>query len=189
MVQYSILLPDLKAGSCTTTVEDALIETFSVKIQFVQRFELTSAVLVAQVFLQDTREMLDYLSSVTVQLKRSQDSYLFPVSDFNGVFLHSPCRSESGQCSNTAELFWWLKSSSKTLEKCFDYFEFCYRGVSVRVSLFDALALACHNKIRKLQARLLPEQLADDKTAKDYKIEGGSILHLVLALCGGFGLF
>ncbi|KAL2240135.1 UNVERIFIED_CONTAM: Ubiquitin-NEDD8-like protein RUB1, partial [Sesamum indicum] len=27
--------------------------------------------------------------------------------------------------------------------------------------------------------------LADDKTAKDYNIEGGSVLHLVLALRGG----
>ncbi|WZZ03750.1 hypothetical protein YC2023_089671 [Brassica napus] len=32
------------------------------------------------------------------------------------------------------------------------------------------------------------KQLADDKTAKDYNIEGGSVLHLVLALRGGFGL-
>ncbi|TVU03979.1 hypothetical protein EJB05_50460, partial [Eragrostis curvula] len=29
-------------------------------------------------------------------------------------------------------------------------------------------------------------QLADDKTAKDYNIEGGSVLHLVLALRGGY---
>lgn len=29
------------------------------------------------------------------------------------------------------------------------------------------------------------KQLADDKTAKDYNIEGGSVLHLVLALRGG----
>jgi len=27
----------------------------------------------------------------------------------------------------------------------------------------------------------------DDKTAKEYNIEGGSVLHLVLALRGGFG--
>lgn len=32
------------------------------------------------------------------------------------------------------------------------------------------------------------KQLADDKTAKDYAIEGGSVLHLVLALRGGLGL-
>ncbi|CAN6204478.1 unnamed protein product [Urochloa humidicola] len=30
------------------------------------------------------------------------------------------------------------------------------------------------------------KQLADDKTAKDYNIEGGSVLHLVLALRGGY---
>lgn len=29
------------------------------------------------------------------------------------------------------------------------------------------------------------KQLADDKTARDYNIEGGSVLHLVLALRGG----
>ncbi|CAH8371345.1 unnamed protein product [Eruca vesicaria subsp. sativa] len=32
------------------------------------------------------------------------------------------------------------------------------------------------------------KQLADDKTAKDYNIEGGSVLHLVLALSVGFGV-
>lgn len=32
------------------------------------------------------------------------------------------------------------------------------------------------------------KQLADDKTAKDYNIEGGSVLHLVLALRGGSSL-
>ncbi|ESQ54079.1 hypothetical protein EUTSA_v10027057mg, partial [Eutrema salsugineum] len=31
-------------------------------------------------------------------------------------------------------------------------------------------------------------QLADDKTTKDYNIEGGSVFHLVLALRGGFSL-
>ncbi len=30
------------------------------------------------------------------------------------------------------------------------------------------------------------KQLGDDKTAKDYNIEGGSVLHLVLALRGGY---
>ncbi|KAK1304445.1 Ubiquitin-NEDD8-like protein RUB1 [Acorus calamus] len=30
------------------------------------------------------------------------------------------------------------------------------------------------------------KQLADDKTAKEYNIEGGSVLHLVLALRGGY---
>jgi ubiquitin-like protein Nedd8 len=29
------------------------------------------------------------------------------------------------------------------------------------------------------------KQLADDKTAKDHNIKGGSVLHLVLALRGG----
>ncbi|XP_058208794.1 ubiquitin-like [Rhododendron vialii] len=29
------------------------------------------------------------------------------------------------------------------------------------------------------------KQLADDKTAKDYNLEGGSVIHLVLALRGG----
>eukprot|EP01132_Coremiostelium_polycephalum_P010651 gene10651-13048_t len=30
------------------------------------------------------------------------------------------------------------------------------------------------------------KQMSDDKTALDYQIEGGSVLHLVLALRGGF---
>jgi len=30
------------------------------------------------------------------------------------------------------------------------------------------------------------KQMADDKTAKDYNIDAGSVLHLVLALRGGF---
>ena len=30
------------------------------------------------------------------------------------------------------------------------------------------------------------KQMNDEKTAKDYNIEGGSVLHLVLALRGGF---
>ncbi|KAI3633836.1 hypothetical protein MIR68_007231 [Amoeboaphelidium protococcarum] len=29
------------------------------------------------------------------------------------------------------------------------------------------------------------KQMSDDKTAKDYGVEGGSVLHLVLALRGG----
>ncbi|KYR01308.1 neddylin [Tieghemostelium lacteum] len=30
------------------------------------------------------------------------------------------------------------------------------------------------------------KQMVDEKTAQDYSIEGGSVLHLVLALRGGF---
>ncbi|KAI8913603.1 ubiquitin-related domain-containing protein [Gorgonomyces haynaldii] len=30
------------------------------------------------------------------------------------------------------------------------------------------------------------KQMADDKTAADYNIEGGTVLHLVLALRGGY---
>mmetsp|Transcript_3959 Transcript_3959/g.6968 ORF Transcript_3959/g.6968 Transcript_3959/m.6968 type:complete len:154 (+) Transcript_3959:85-546(+) len=41
--------------------------------------------------------------------------------------------------------------------------------------------------IPPVQQRLIfgGKQMADDKTVSDYKIEGGSVLHLVLALRGG----
>ncbi|KAJ4813699.1 hypothetical protein LUZ62_026265 [Rhynchospora pubera] len=41
--------------------------------------------------------------------------------------------------------------------------------------------------IPPVQQRLIygGKQMADDKTAKEYNIEGGSVLHLVLALRGG----
>eukprot|EP00741_Cyanophora_paradoxa_P009359 tig00000144_g9067.t1 len=41
--------------------------------------------------------------------------------------------------------------------------------------------------IPPVQQRLIfgGKQMVDDKTASDYKIEGGSVLHLVLALRGG----
>ena len=41
--------------------------------------------------------------------------------------------------------------------------------------------------IPPMQQRLIygGKQIADEKTVRDYKIEGGSVLHLVLALRGG----
>ncbi|KAK6931924.1 Ubiquitin-like domain [Dillenia turbinata] len=44
------------------------------------------------------------------------------------------------------------------------------------------LWMRCLATIRLIYAG---KQLADDKTARDYNIEGGSVLHLVLALRGG----
>jgi ubiquitin-like protein Nedd8 len=42
--------------------------------------------------------------------------------------------------------------------------------------------------IPPVQQRLIfgGKQMADDKTAQDYNLEGGATLHLVLALRGGF---
>lgn len=48
--------------------------------------------------------------------------------------------------------------------------------------LFEILLLSYVFGCRLIYAG---KQLADDKTAKDYNIEGGSVLHLVLALRGG----
>lgn len=45
--------------------------------------------------------------------------------------------------------------------------------------VFFCIALTLHRLI------YAGKQLADDKTARDYNIEGGSVLHLVLALRGG----
>lgn len=45
--------------------------------------------------------------------------------------------------------------------------------------VFFCIALTFHRLI------YAGKQLADDKTARDYNIEGGSVLHLVLALRGG----
>ncbi len=45
--------------------------------------------------------------------------------------------------------------------------------------------------IPPVQQRLIfgGKQMYDDKIAKDYNVEGGSVLHLVLALRGGRGAF
>ncbi|KAL5206488.1 hypothetical protein ABZP36_034697 [Zizania latifolia] len=52
--------------------------------------------------------------------------------------------------------------------------------IGVKVPIFCVQSL--------IDSRLIyaGKQLADDKTAKDYNIEGGSVLHLVLALRGGY---
>ncbi|KAK9117094.1 hypothetical protein Sjap_016041 [Stephania japonica] len=45
-----------------------------------------------------------------------------------------------------------------------------------------AVSLCLSHPVRLIYAG---KQLADDKTAREYNIEGGSVLHLVLALRGG----
>ncbi|RLM56215.1 hypothetical protein C2845_PM10G17510 [Panicum miliaceum] len=54
----------------------------------------------------------------------------------------------------------------------------------VPAGVFECSVARClrHQYFRLIYAG---KQLADDKTAKDYNIEGGSVLHLVLALRGG----
>ena len=41
------------------------------------------------------------------------------------------------------------------------------------------------NCVRNCRLIYAGKQLGDDKTAREYNIEGGSVLHLVLALRGG----
>lgn len=66
------------------------------------------------------------------------------------------------------------------------------KEISIEIDPMDAI-----NRIKErveekgippLQQRLIytGKQLADDQTATHYKIEGGCVLHLVLALRGGF---
>ncbi|PNH00035.1 Ubiquitin-NEDD8-like protein RUB2, partial [Tetrabaena socialis] len=47
----------------------------------------------------------------------------------------------------------------------------------------EAHSVACCTTARRLI--FAGKQMNDDKQAKDYNIEGGSVLHLVLALRGG----
>ena len=49
------------------------------------------------------------------------------------------------------------------------------------------LLSACSNPSPPRRLIFAGKQMNDDKTAKEYNIEGGSVLHLVLALRGGFG--
>uniref|UniRef100_A0A0D3DLA7 Ubiquitin-like domain-containing protein n=1 Tax=Brassica oleracea var. oleracea TaxID=109376 RepID=A0A0D3DLA7_BRAOL len=57
-----------------------------------------------------------------------------------------------------------------------------------RVICSSSVVLVSLSQLALFKTHLLiyaGKQLADDKTAKDYNIEGGSVLHLVLALRGG----
>jgi hypothetical protein len=53
------------------------------------------------------------------------------------------------------------------------------------VSVLYSLKLYLINTVIGYRLIYAGKQLGDDKTAKDYNIEGGSVLHLVLALRGG----
>lgn len=60
---------------------------------------------------------------------------------------------------------------------------FCGQCLSVVVPLICFKDLI--NFINFCRLIYAGKQLGDDKTAKEYNIEGGSVLHLVLALRGG----
>ncbi|THU59348.1 hypothetical protein C4D60_Mb07t01210 [Musa balbisiana] len=62
-----------------------------------------------------------------------------------------------------------------------------YKGVFHRGSgsTMSQECLVWPSKPAKSMLIYAGKQLADDKTAKEYNIEGGSVLHLVLALRGG----
>ncbi|KAJ8975422.1 hypothetical protein NQ317_018931 [Molorchus minor] len=41
------------------------------------------------------------------------------------------------------------------------------------------------DKVERIKERVEEKRRNDEKTAQDYKVQGGSVLHLVLALRGG----
>ena len=53
------------------------------------------------------------------------------------------------------------------------------------IVLYRALVIIIDYLMRFILTLLLFPYRNDDKTAADYKIQGGSVLHLVLALRGG----
>ena len=65
------------------------------------------------------------------------------------------------------------------IEFFFDFLKFSF---SRRILLVQ---LICFNFIFIFRLIFAGKQMSDDKMAKDYNIEGGSVLHLVLALRGG----
>ncbi|KAJ4868385.1 Ubiquitin-like domain-containing protein [Raphanus sativus] len=100
MAQYSILFPDLKAGSCTTTVEVCLL-----------RFSLTRRVLVPEDNFQEVGEEVPAFFPYNVEIRQPEDK---------------------------SQLLSWKNRLEDDMKMVQD--------VIVRVSMFAALALACHNK-------------------------------------------
>ncbi|VVA91048.1 unnamed protein product [Arabis nemorensis] len=67
------------------------------------------------------------------------------------------------------------------------------KEIALEIDLMDTISqikerIEEREGIPSLQQRIIytGKQLADEETAKHYNIEGGSVLHLVLALRGGY---
>ncbi|KAL0647232.1 hypothetical protein Bca4012_045523 [Brassica carinata] len=217
-------------------------------------FYVTSAVLIAQVHNWKTNPLIIYLRNVEKLLESERFYNLFqillnkisgpvlilgsrilvPEDDFQEVGEEVsalfPYNIEIRPHEDESQLSSWKNRLEDDMKMVQD--------VSVCVNMFDALALACHNKyesyrsepkivvatsinptlliasrnvFRRKNASLMfnkgrwscfrltrtakhlfmswlnyaLKKLVDDKTTKDYNIEGGSVLHLVLALSGG----
>ncbi|AQK41209.1 hypothetical protein ZEAMMB73_Zm00001d024438 [Zea mays] len=100
---------------------------------------------------------------------------LSPTTPRHGLQIHAPMAGKSGEVIDTVDQPpAWQERREGTRK---------LRGTA---TLCWGCGMACCAALRE-DGRLIyaGKQLVDDKTAEDYNIEGGSLLHLVLALRRG----